>query len=49
MLKPGNLLKVADVPIVIINQVNPIFVNFAVPQQYWPDVKKFMAQRASAR
>jgi membrane fusion protein, multidrug efflux system len=44
MLKPGNLLKVADVPIVVINQVNPIFVNFAVPQQYWPDVKKFMAQ-----
>jgi membrane fusion protein, multidrug efflux system len=43
MLKPGNLLKVADVPIVIINQVNPIYVNFAVPQQYWPDIKKFMA------
>jgi len=44
MLKPGNLVKVADVPIVIINQVNPIFVNFAVPQQFWPDIKKYMAQ-----
>jgi membrane fusion protein, multidrug efflux system len=43
-LKPGNLVKVADIPIVVINQVNPIFVNFAVPQQYWPDIKKFMAQ-----
>jgi membrane fusion protein, multidrug efflux system len=44
MLKPGNLLKVADVPIVVINQVNPIYVNFAVPQQYWPEIKKFMSQ-----
>ena len=44
MLKPGNLVKVADVPIVVINKVNPIFVNFAVPQQFWPDIKKYMAQ-----
>ena len=44
MVKPGNLVKVADVPIVVINQVNPIYVNFTVPQQYWSDVKKYMAQ-----
>jgi multidrug efflux system membrane fusion protein len=44
MLKPGNLVKVADVPIVVINQVNPIFVNFTVPQQFWPDIKKYTAQ-----
>jgi membrane fusion protein, multidrug efflux system len=44
MLKPGNLLKVADVPIVVINQVNPIYVNFTVPQQYWPEIKKYTAQ-----
>src|SRR6266853_1013702 len=44
MLKPGNLVKVADVPIVVINQVNPIFLNFGIPQQYWPNVKKYMAQ-----
>ena len=46
MLKPGNLVKVADVPIVVINQVNPIFVNFAVPQQFWPDLTKFTAERS---
>src|SRR6202158_1320627 len=46
MLKPGNLVKVADVPIVVINEVNPIFVNFGVPQQFWPDIKKYMAQGA---
>jgi multidrug efflux system membrane fusion protein len=40
MVKPGNLVKVADVPIVVINQVNPIYVNFTVPQQYWPDIKE---------
>ncbi len=40
MVKPGNLVKVADVPIVVINQVNPIYVNFTVPQQYWTDVKE---------
>jgi multidrug efflux system membrane fusion protein len=39
MVKPGNLVKVADVPIVVINQVNPIYVNFTVPQKYWPDIK----------
>jgi multidrug efflux system membrane fusion protein len=46
MVKPGNLVKVADVPIVIINQVNPIYVNFTVPQQIWPDVKQSLADRA---
>jgi multidrug efflux system membrane fusion protein len=40
MQKAGNLLKAADVPIVVINQVDPIYVNFTVPQQYWSDIKK---------
>ncbi len=40
MVKAGNLIKPADVPIVVINQVNPIYINFAVPQQYWTDIKK---------
>jgi len=39
MQKPGNLLKASDVPVVVINQVDPIDVNFTVPQQYWPDIK----------
>jgi membrane fusion protein, multidrug efflux system len=37
-------VKVADVPIVVINQVNPIFVNFAVPQQYWFTITKYMKE-----
>jgi len=43
MVKPGNLVKPADVPIVVINEVNPIYVNFTVVQQYWPNIKKQMA------
>ena len=46
MVKAGNLVKVADVPIVVINQVNPIYVNFTVPQQYWPDIKEDVERRA---
>jgi multidrug efflux system membrane fusion protein len=46
MVKPGNLVKVADVPIVVINQVNPIYVNFTVPQQFWPDIKEHVDQGA---
>jgi multidrug efflux system membrane fusion protein len=43
MVKPGNLVKAADVPILVINQLNPILVDFTLPQQYLPDVKKYMA------
>lgn len=46
MVKPGNLVKVADVPIVVINEVNPIYVNFTVPQQYWPDIKEHVNRGA---
>jgi len=45
MLKPGNLVKAADVPVVVINQVDPIYVNFTVPQQYWTEIKKHVAQQ----
>src|SRR5215472_12489230 len=46
MLKAGNLVKIADAAIVVINQVNPIYVNFTVPQQYWPDIKEDVDGRA---
>jgi membrane fusion protein, multidrug efflux system len=46
LVKAGNLVKVADVPIVVINQVNPIYVNFTVPQQFWPEVKENIERRA---
>jgi multidrug efflux system membrane fusion protein len=46
MQKAGNLLKAADVPIVVINQLDPIYVNFTVPQQYWSDIKKRAGEQA---
>ena len=40
----GNLVKANDVnPLVVINQVHPIYVNFAVPEQRLPEVRKHMA------
>ena len=43
VIKPGNLVKVADQPIVVIRQVSPIHVDFTVPQEYLPEIKKYMA------
>ena len=42
---PGNLVKVNDVPIVIINQIRPIYVDFSVPQQYLQPIKKYQSVR----
>jgi multidrug efflux system membrane fusion protein len=39
----GNLIKAnADNAMVVINQVQPIYVNFSVPEQYLSDIKKYM-------
>jgi multidrug efflux system membrane fusion protein len=41
LLQAGNLVKANDVnPLVVINQVKPIYVNFAVPEQNLPEVRK---------
>jgi len=45
LLQAGNLVKANDVsPLVVINQVRPIYVNFAVPEQDLPEVRKRMAE-----
>lgn len=44
-VKPGNMVKANDVPVlIVINQISPIYLDFAVPEQYLADVKKYMAQ-----
>jgi multidrug efflux system membrane fusion protein len=45
LVKPGNLVKVADVPIVVIKRLSPIPVDFNVPQEYLPAIKKNLAAR----
>ncbi len=34
LVQAGNLVKVNDVALVVINQISPIFVSFGVPQEY---------------
>jgi multidrug efflux system membrane fusion protein len=46
LVKAGNLVKSNDTnPLVVINQLNPILVKFAVPEKDLPLVQKYMAQR----
>ena len=41
----GNLIKSnADNPMVVINQIQPIYVTFSVPEQYLPEIKRYMAE-----
>ena len=41
----GNLIKAnADTAMVVINQVQPIYVSFSVPEQNLPEIKKYMAE-----
>jgi multidrug efflux system membrane fusion protein len=45
MLHRGNVVKAnPDNPMITINQVNPIYVTFAVPQQILPEIKQHMAK-----
>ena len=44
LVQNGNILKANDDnPIVVINQIHPIYVSFAVPEQYLSDIKKYGA------
>ena len=41
----GNLVKANENPaLVVINQIHPIYVSFAVPEQHLPEIKRRMAQ-----
>jgi membrane fusion protein, multidrug efflux system len=43
LVKPGNLVKASDAPIVVIKRLSPIPVEFTVPQEYLPEIKKRLA------
>jgi multidrug efflux system membrane fusion protein len=43
LINEGNLVRVNDgTPLVVINQISPIFVSFAVPEQYLTALKRHM-------
>jgi multidrug efflux system membrane fusion protein len=44
MVHPGNTVKSGDATLVVINQISPIYVDFSVPEQNLPEVKKYQAQ-----
>ncbi len=43
LVHSGNLVKVSDVPLVVIHQVSPIFVNFNIPEQHLAAVRRLYA------
>jgi multidrug efflux system membrane fusion protein len=44
LLQAGNLVRANDAnPLVVINQVRPIYVNFGIPEQHLAEVRKYMA------
>jgi multidrug efflux system membrane fusion protein len=43
LVHPGNLVKENDVPLVVIHQVEPIFVNFGVPEDYLDAIRRLNA------
>ncbi len=49
MLQMGNMVKANDTsPLVVINQVQPIYVNFAVPEQLVSSIRNYMAKAGLA-
>ena len=40
----GNILKANDIEVVVVNQIEPIYVTFAIPEKDLPAVKKYQAQ-----
>ena len=44
LIQNGNLVKANDtVSLVVINQIAPVYVSFAVPEQYLNPIRKYMA------
>lgn len=42
IVNQGNLIKAnADNPMVVINQLQPIYVSFSIPESYLPEIKKY--------
>jgi multidrug efflux system membrane fusion protein len=41
---PGNIAKINDSVLVVINQIQPIYVTFAVPEQDLGEVKRYQAR-----
>ena len=46
MVNAGNLVRANDqTPLVVINEVSPIYVSFGIPETLLPDLRRYMAER----
>ena len=45
LVHAGNLVKVNDVPMVVIHQISPIFVDFSVPEQHLGAIRRLSSGR----
>ncbi|MGA9625655.1 MAG: efflux RND transporter periplasmic adaptor subunit, partial [Bryobacteraceae bacterium] len=45
LVHAGNLVKVNDVPLVVINRIAPVFVDFSVPEEHLPAIRRLSANR----
>jgi len=43
IVQQGNIIKAEDINLVVINQIIPINVAFSIPEQFLPEIKKYMA------
>ncbi len=43
LVQAGNQIKVSDVPLVVIHRISPIYVNFSVPEQHLPSIRRLSA------
>lgn len=43
LVQQGNIVKANDATLVVIYQVNPIYVTFSVPEQSLAEIRKYMA------
>ncbi|HUP03399.1 MAG TPA: efflux RND transporter periplasmic adaptor subunit [Bryobacteraceae bacterium] len=43
LVHPGNLVKVNDAALVVIHRIEPIFVNFSIPEQRLEEIRRLSA------
>jgi membrane fusion protein, multidrug efflux system len=48
LVHAGNLVKANDVPLVVIHQLSPIFVNFSVPEEHLAAIRRLSASHKLA-
>jgi len=49
MVHPGNLVRATDTtPLVVINQISPIYVSFGIPEGELPALKRYLAEGSVA-